>query len=785
MGNTNGKESRDSHGRRTSIMQSSSRNASQQGLSTQSMSGRYRSRHSSRHDAFSTLAGAQDENQPFKHKETRAEKEARRREKERVLREQERERSMQLERVDGGYLVTLGTYIGPEDFSKPVVRQLIIERRMAPFWRGLNDVEESWTDAQLVAMVRGLDLPEPDADLPEDLLSHATLTASAPPANFNAYSLTVPIGARSQSVSSAQTANAPPSSSGGISSLRPGSSHFRSRKSLAQAIGLSSSRNSSQVEVNTPQEINLPVDPFVNGKPLEVFLYRGATECPICFIMYPPFLNHTRCCDQPICSECFVQIKRPDPHFPEHHGDGEAEQTESTAAELLVSEPAQCPYCQQPEFGVTYEPPPFRRGIVYDTPSSSLGHHGMSSRTSLNSTGSPLPSGGRRRTQSLSASNPLVITTDRVRPDWAGKLAHQQAHLARRSAAATALHNAAFLMANNESRNAVFSFGRSSRRSEGLSAASVDTSPTSNHPTAVSSSSGQAFPGHPRNAYATTAGTMTSGQNVRMGNVNELENMMMAEAMRLSIMSEEERRRKAEKEAQKAAEKEAKKEAKKAHKEEKKKKRTSFYSLGFGHGSSSSHPTQPVGQPGPSNVPPTPTTIVTPASDPLTHTHENLVPAEEVPTTIPEARPSVEGASLNTTKGKSIACETSSASIAIANADVSGQASNSSSPPSSIPDSYTSPGDADPHTSSTSVENHDDEDPGNAGNEPMFNYRSLAEIVGVDIENGSNRPGSASKGSQNGAVEHAEHIVEGSPSETVKVPVSASTNEVVATPSLS
>lgn len=31
---------------------------------------------------------------------------------------------MQEEGVDGGYLVTLGTYIGPEDYSKPVVRQL-------------------------------------------------------------------------------------------------------------------------------------------------------------------------------------------------------------------------------------------------------------------------------------------------------------------------------------------------------------------------------------------------------------------------------------------------------------------------------------------------------------------------------------------------------------------------------------------------------------------------------------------------------------------------------------
>lgn len=57
-------------------------------------------------------------------RETRQEKEARRTERERQARLKERERSMREEHVDGGYLVTLGTYIGPEDYSKPVVRQL-------------------------------------------------------------------------------------------------------------------------------------------------------------------------------------------------------------------------------------------------------------------------------------------------------------------------------------------------------------------------------------------------------------------------------------------------------------------------------------------------------------------------------------------------------------------------------------------------------------------------------------------------------------------------------------
>jgi len=61
---------------------------------------------------------------PFEHRETKQEREARKLERERVLRAQERERSIREEHVDGGYLVTMGTYVGTEDFNKAVVRQL-------------------------------------------------------------------------------------------------------------------------------------------------------------------------------------------------------------------------------------------------------------------------------------------------------------------------------------------------------------------------------------------------------------------------------------------------------------------------------------------------------------------------------------------------------------------------------------------------------------------------------------------------------------------------------------
>jgi len=71
-------------------------------------------------------SGAGSSSAPDHHerRETKQEREARRYERERLARIAERERSMKEEMVDGGYLVTMGTYTGNEDFNKQIVRQL-------------------------------------------------------------------------------------------------------------------------------------------------------------------------------------------------------------------------------------------------------------------------------------------------------------------------------------------------------------------------------------------------------------------------------------------------------------------------------------------------------------------------------------------------------------------------------------------------------------------------------------------------------------------------------------
>ncbi|KAJ5628330.1 hypothetical protein N7490_010558 [Penicillium lividum] len=507
-------------------------------------------------------------------RETKQEREARRLEKERAARLKERERSMKEEHVDGGYLVTQGVYVGTEDFNKPVVRQLMIERRLAPFWRGLNDFSDSWAEHQLMAAARGMDIPQPDEIPPELEYTLPKATPKAPVDASNIQHLTVPINSRSQSYNSdaSQSSNPGQSLPSAISPIASGTSTsplFRARAKTMAALS-TSSKHGSQTDL-TPRELQLPKDPFVNGQPIEVYLYKEASECPICFLYYPPYLNRTRCCDQPICSECFVQIKRPEPHPPEH-GEPEANppSTEGPRAEeaesQLVSEPSACPFCVQPEFGVTYAMPPFRRGLTYVAdPSARPSPHITSPVSSTSSLASanlaPIP--GRRRATSLSTTDPSVVTTDKVRPDWAQKLANARAHAARRSAAATALHTAAYLMnpGSNDSRSLRRGLRRATHGDAGRTG-----SPALNALAFLSER-----PDRSTRAPDTDSAEEGSGniapprESSRRTRVDDLEEMMMMEAIRLSLATEEERLRREEKDARKDAKK-REKEAKKADK---------------------------------------------------------------------------------------------------------------------------------------------------------------------------------------------------------------------------
>lgn len=112
--------------------------------------------------------------------------------------------------VDFGSLTPQGIYTGPQDWNQQVVENLIVDRKLAPFYRPLEDYDDSWDDDQILAARKEL-----------------------------------PISLQSSHSESSQ----------GISSSR---SHH----------GRSSNKNGKE--------------PF---RLSEASIYRGAVECPICFLV--------------------------------------------------------------------------------------------------------------------------------------------------------------------------------------------------------------------------------------------------------------------------------------------------------------------------------------------------------------------------------------------------------------------------------------------------------------------------------------------------------------------
>ncbi|KAL8690654.1 MAG: hypothetical protein Q9218_003948 [Villophora microphyllina] len=531
-------------------------------------------------------------------RETKQEREARKLEKERVTRLKERERSMRDEHVDGGFLVTQGVYTGIEDFDKAIVRQLMIERRLAPFWRGLNDFNDSWTENQLIAAARGLPIPAPDEIPKEEDTGPFSQTSKGretkPP--WADKTLTVPITSRSASYTSDSSGLAPgssrrlpspdfgqPNSSGGI---------FRGRAKTLASLTTSSKQQSEAI---IPAEVQLPQDPYINGQRIEVYLYKDTYECPICLIYYPTYGNKTRCCDQWICSECFVQIKRPDPHPPEHTDPSSPPPLSSTTGSdesaeegELVSEPATCPFCKQAEFGIMYEPPPFRRGLAYVNQPLGKGASAMSSSTSLSSglSGGQLSPNiiSRRRTTSVSATDSSVITTDRIRPEWHYRLMSARANVHRRSAAATALHTAAYVLGGERGFAEGRGFGTFGRRGllrRGSGPEFTSSSSASAHASMMALLSERHAAGtlHRIDGHEWAPGEPSIAPpraSSRRHQMEDIEEMMMMEAIRRSLASEEERRRHEEKAAKKEAKK-AEKEAKKKDKAAKKAEKAGVY----------------------------------------------------------------------------------------------------------------------------------------------------------------------------------------------------------------
>jgi len=125
-------------------------------------------------------------------------------------------RGHQDESVDYGFLVPQGVYTGQRDWSQAIVSQLIVQRKLAPFYRPLEEYNDSWDDDQILAARKEI----PDAEGQEH-------------------------GHRSE-------------------------------------VG---SINSKSSGTKRPGSLKEPAKP-------EAQVYRGAVECPICFLVcYPCYLS--------------------------------------------------------------------------------------------------------------------------------------------------------------------------------------------------------------------------------------------------------------------------------------------------------------------------------------------------------------------------------------------------------------------------------------------------------------------------------------------------------------
>jgi len=183
----------------------------------------------------------------------------------------------------------------------------------------------------------------------------------------------------------------------------------------------------------------------------------------------------------------------------------------------LVSEPAACPYCVQENFGVVYTPPPWRTGLGCE---GSNVPWSDSQRTTTSPDSSP-PSTHKRRQKSFGADSPEVTTTDQIRPDWEAKLESVRAAVARRA-------NRRIIMRQVGDR--LIPVGVTSGRVQVLSSEE-----------AAAADGGTSGSRRSRRRHNQQNGAFE--QYVGMAG-QDLEELMLMEAMRLSLLDHEEHQRK-------------------------------------------------------------------------------------------------------------------------------------------------------------------------------------------------------------------------------------------------
>ncbi|GAA6009055.1 hypothetical protein JCM10207_004079 [Rhodosporidiobolus poonsookiae] len=391
--------------------------------------------------------------------------------------------------VEGGFLEPQTLLYNHIEYHRPTVHKLIVDRKLSPFYLGLLDFEDDWDLDQIVAA-----LGEAEQQATQNLKD--ALNAATESAND----------------ADAQQLNCPPGTRKHKEAVQAYNAAVLHRERLAEVLKVRERRGGGGLQWSS--------------KPEQAKLYKGcALECPICFLYYPPNMVHTRCCDQPLCTECFVQIKRADP-TPTH----------------LESEPACCPFCMEPNFGCVYAKPAPQRPSAQTVLSGGSGSSTATSDAAASTSTAPKP-----RRKSFAHTEKEVVTTDMVHPDWETKLEAMKATVARR-----ANRRIVFRQVGDR----LIPVGiTSSRGTDGSAPTMATTSLPPNFLSQIAAaldSSNEGGSGRRRGSRSSRRRGSSAGndelaallESLGLGGAPDIEEMMLQEAMRLSQLEEEERQKK-------------------------------------------------------------------------------------------------------------------------------------------------------------------------------------------------------------------------------------------------
>ncbi|GMM44565.1 Sip5 protein [Pichia kluyveri] len=348
------------------------------------------------------------------------------------------------ENVDGGYLAPYDCYKYELDYETDIVRDLIINRELSPFFIPLQDFNENWTNDELINYILN------------NIKLHENIKPGDLEDNFedpNEHRLHVSASSLKRKQIKIQKMK-----------MKENAAELQNTENIKFLKDIKNKERDNDNNNDNDKYLQIP------SNDLLIKLYKDSEECPICFLFYPKYLNITTCCSQPICSECFVQMKRLEPHFP-HDEEDNTRDDEDKDPNSLISEVVKCPFCAISSFGITYTPPKdIRVGIYgkclpgeYDSNDSNNSDNDDDDNDNESNeiteldmedpfTKKKIPAvnnNSNNNNKEKKDKSPSIITIDQIRPDWEQKLLSARTKMARRSAAATAMHATSLLQGHS------------------------------------------------------------------------------------------------------------------------------------------------------------------------------------------------------------------------------------------------------------------------------------------------------------------------------------------------